>query len=92
MSDQVRSWKAYRSFLWSLIVGALAGLAIAGLAYTGFIGEMEPRYAILLGVGSGVGLTLFLTYLLDRVSLGVGSFRQAVKGKGRQGSTKKKAR
>jgi hypothetical protein len=90
MSDQVRSWKAYRSFLWSLIVGALTGLAIAGLAYTGWIGNLEPRYAILVGVASGVGLTLFLTYLLDRVSLAVGSFKQAVKGEGRTGKTKKK--
>ena len=90
MSDQVRSWKTFRSFLWALIVGALAGLAIAGLAYTGWIGDLEPRYAILLGVGSGVALTLFLAYMLDRISLAVGSFRQAVKGKGRQRNTKKK--
>jgi hypothetical protein len=89
MSDQVRSWKAFRSFMWALIVGALAGLAIAGLAYSGWIGDLGPQYAILLGVGTGVGLTLFLAYLLDRVSLAVGSFRQAVKGKGRRANTKK---
>ena len=90
MSDQVRSWKAFRSFMWALIVGALAGLAIAGLAYSGWIGDMEPRYAILLGVGSGVGITAFLAYMLDRISLAVGSFRQAVKGKGRPSTPKKK--
>ena len=89
MSDQVRSWKAFRSFLWALIVGLLAGLAIAGLAYTGWIGDLEPRYAILLGVGVGVALTLFLAYLLDRISLAVGSFRQAVKGEGRSGKARK---
>ena len=90
MSDQVRSWKAHRSLLWALMVGALTGLAIAGLAYTGWIGDMEPRYAILLGVGSGVGLTLFLAYLLDRISLAVGSFRQAVKGEASTAKNKKK--
>lgn len=88
MSDRVRAWKPLRSFLWALIVGALAGLAIAGLTYAGFIGEVAPRYALLLGVGSGVGLTLFLTYLLDRISGAVGSFRQAVK----QGRPKDKRR
>ena len=86
MSDPVRAWKPLRSFLWALIVGALTGLALAGLTYAGFVGDMDPRYALWLGVGSGVGLTLFLTYLLDRISIGVGSFRQAVKG--RRGSKK----
>jgi len=86
MSDRVRAWKTLRSFQWALIVGALAGLALAGLVYSGLIGKFEPRYAIQLGIGSGVGLTLFLTYLFDRVSIGVGSFRRAVKG--RRGSTK----
>lgn len=84
MSDRARAWKTLRSVQWALIVGALAGLAIAGLAYAGFVGDLESRHVVLLGVGSGVGLTLFLTYLFDRVSLGVGSFRQAVK-KGRKG-------
>lgn len=84
MSDRVRAWRTLRSFQWALIIGALAGLALAGFAYAGFIGQMEPRYTMLLGVGSGAGLTLFLTYLFDRVSMAVGSFRQAVK-KGRKG-------
>ena len=83
MSDPVRAWKPLRSFLWALIVGALTGLALAGLTYAGFVGDVDPRYAIILGIGSGVALTLFLTYLLDRISLGVGSFRQAVKGRKR---------
>jgi hypothetical protein len=86
MSDRARAWKTLRSFQWALIVGAVTGLALAGLAYAGFVGERETRYAILLGIGSGVGLTLFLTYLLDRISLAVGSFRHAVKG--RQESTR----
>lgn len=84
MTDRVRAWRTLRSFQWALIAGALAGLALAGLAYAGFIGKLEPQYTILLGIGSGAGLTLFLTYLLDRVSMAVGSFRQAVK-KGRKG-------
>lgn len=88
MSDPVRAWKRLRSFQWAVIVGALVGLGLAGLAYAGFIGKVDPKYAILLGIGSGAGLTLFLTYLLNRVSVAVGSFRQALK-KGRQESKRR---
>ena len=86
MSERARAWKFIRSLQWALLIGALAGLAVAGLTYTKFVWDLEPRQSILMGAGTAVGLTLFLTYLFDRVSLGVGSFRRAVKG--RRGNTK----
>ena len=81
MSKPDRSWKFIRSLQWAVLIGALAGLAFTGLTYTQFMWKLEPRQSILLGAGIAVGLTLFLTYLFDRVSMGVGSFRRAVKGR-----------
>jgi hypothetical protein len=86
MSDRIRAWKVVRSLQWAILIGALAGLALTGLTYTKFMWDLEPQQSILLGAGTAVGLVLFLTYLLDRVSMGVGSFRSAVKG--RSGRTK----
>lgn len=86
MSEPARAWKFTRSLQWALLIGALAGLAVTGLTYTKFVWDLQARESVLLGAGVAVGLTLFLTYLFDRVSMGVGSFRRAVKG--RQNSTK----
>jgi hypothetical protein len=84
MPDRVRAWKLIRSLQWAILIGALAGLALTGLTYTKFIWDLEPRQSILLGAGTAIGLVLFLTYFLDRVSMGVGSFRSAVKGRSSQ--------
>jgi hypothetical protein len=81
MSDRVRAWKFVRSLQWAILVGALTGLALTGLTYSKFMWDLEPRQSILLGAGTAIGLVLFLTYLLDRVSMGVGSFRSALKGR-----------
>jgi hypothetical protein len=91
MSETTRAWKFARSLQWAFLIGALVGLAVAGLTYTQFVWDLESRESILLGAGTAVGLTLFLTYLFDRVSIGVGSFRRAVK-KGRKGGTRDKAK
>ena len=88
MSHPDRAWKFVRSLQWALLIGALSGLAITGLTYTGFVWDLEPQQSILLGAGTAVGLALFLTYFVDRVSQGVGSFRRAVK-EGRRGKKKK---
>jgi uncharacterized membrane protein len=85
MSDRARAWKFIRSLQWALLIGALAGLAVAGLTYTKFVWDLEPQESILLGAGTAFGLALFLTYLFDRVSVGVGSFRRAVRS-GRKGA------
>jgi hypothetical protein len=73
MSKQARAWKFARSLQWTFLIGALAGLAVAGLTYTKFVWDLEPRESILLGAGTAFGPTLFLTYLFDRVSIGVDS-------------------
>jgi uncharacterized membrane protein YedE/YeeE len=86
MSKPARAWALARSLQWAMVIGILTGLALAGLTYTGFAWDLEPQQSILVGAGVAIGLSLFLTYLFDRVSLGVGSFRSAVKG--RQNSTK----
>ena len=87
MSEPKRAWKFVRSLQWAVLIGALSGLAITGLTYTGFVWDLEPQQSILLGAGTAVGLALFLTYLMDRVSQGIGSFRRALK-QGRRGKKK----
>jgi hypothetical protein len=87
-----RSWKLIRSLEIALIVGALAGLAFVGLTYSNFLLDMELRQAVFWGIGIGVVLTLLLTYILDQVSLAIGGFRTAVKGRGNKSSTQKKAK
>jgi hypothetical protein len=81
MSKRGRAWKFARSLQWAVLIGALTGLALTGLTYTGFVWDLELRQSVLLGGGAAVGLALFLTYLFDRISMGVGSFRSAVKGR-----------
>jgi hypothetical protein len=80
MSKRVRAWTFIRSLQWAILIGALTGLALTGLTYTGFVWDLEPLQSILVGAGAAIALSLFLAYLFDRVSLGVGSFRSAVKG------------
>jgi hypothetical protein len=80
MSKPDRSWKFIRSLQWAILIAALAGLALTGLTFTQFVWDLEPRQSILVGAGTAIGLSLFLTYLFDRISLGVGSFRRAVRG------------
>ena len=79
-SGSDRSWKFIRSFEWSLLVGALSGMAFVGLTYSQFMLELEPRQSIYIGIGIAVVVTLVLTYILDQVSKSIGGFRKALKG------------
>ena len=79
MSGSDRSWKFIRSLEWSLLVGALSGMAFVGLTYSKFMLELEIRQSIYIGIGITVVVTLVLTYILDQVSKSVGNFRKAIK-------------
>ncbi|MBN1583457.1 MAG: hypothetical protein JXA89_22295 [Anaerolineae bacterium] len=89
MSDRIRAWQVRKSFKWALLVGVVAGLATAGLLNNSLIGNMDAQASILAGLGVGVGLTLLLTYVLDRVSLFVGGLGRAIKKRGRKESVGK---
>ena len=65
MSKPDRAWKFIRSLQWAILIGVLAGLALTGLTYAGFVWELEPRLSILLGAGTAVGLSL-VSHLLAR--------------------------
>lgn len=88
MSRSNRSWRFIRSLEWSLLIGALSGMAFIGLTYSQFLLELERRQSITIGIGIAVVVTLVLTYILDQVSKSVGSFRDALKGN-REDSAKK---
>ena len=79
-SGSERSWKFIRSLEWSLLIGCLSGMAFIGLTYSQFLLELERRQSITIGIAIAVGLTVFLTYILDQVSKSVGSFRSALRG------------
>lgn len=81
MSSSDRSWKFIRSLEWSLLVGALSGMAFIGLTYTQFMLELERRQSISIGIAIAVVLTAALTYILDQISKSVGSFRNALKSR-----------
>ena len=80
MSRSDRSWKFIRSLEWSLLIGALSGMAFVGLTYSQFMMELETRQSIYIGIGIAVVVTLVLTYILDQVSKSIGGFRSALKG------------
>ena len=90
MSRSDRSWKFIRSLEWSLLIGALSGMAFVGLTYSQFMLELETRQAIYIGIGIAVVVTAVLTYILDQVSKSVRRFRNALRGD-RDGSTSKKS-
>jgi hypothetical protein len=79
-SGSDRSWKFIRSLEWSLLIGALSGMAFVGLTYSQFMLELEIRQSIYIGIGIAVVLTLVLTYVFDQVSKSIGRFRKALKG------------
>ena len=79
-SGSDRSWKFIRSFEWSLLIGALSGMAFIGLTYSQFMLELEMRQSITIGIGIFVVVTAALTYILDQVSKSVGGFRNALRG------------
>jgi hypothetical protein len=80
-SGSDRSWKFIRSLEWSLLIGALAGMAFVGLTYSQFMLELEMRQSIVIGIVIFVVVTAALTYILDQVSKSVGGFRNALKGR-----------
>jgi hypothetical protein len=80
-SGSDRSWKFIRSLEWSLLIGALSGMAFIGLTYSQFMLELEIRQSIYIGIGIAVVVTLVLTYILDQISKSVGSFRNALRGR-----------
>jgi len=75
-----RSWKFIRSLEWSLLIGALSGMAFVGLTYSQFMLELEIRQSVFYGIGIAVVVTAVLTYVLDQVSKTIGGFRNALKG------------
>jgi hypothetical protein len=79
-SGSDRSWKFIRSLEWSLLIGALSGMAFIGLTYSQFMLELETRQSIYIGIAIAVVVTVVLTYILDQVSKSVGGFRNALKG------------
>ena len=79
-SGSDRSWKFIRSLEWSLLIGALSGMAFVGLTYSQFMMELETRQSIYIGIGIAVVVTLVLTYILDQISKSIGGFRKALKG------------
>ncbi len=89
-SGSDRSWKFIRSLEWSLLIGALSGLAFVGLTYSQFMLELETRQSIFIGIGICVIVTAVLTYILDQISKSVGGFRNALRGN-RAGETEKKS-
>jgi Kef-type K+ transport system membrane component KefB len=89
-SSSDRSWKFIRSLEWSLLIGALCGMAFIGLTYSQFMLELETRQSIYIGVGIAVVVTAVLTYILDQISKSVGGFRNALRGN-RAGNTKEKS-
>ena len=79
-SGSDRSWKFIRSLEWSLLIGALSGMAFIGLTYSRFMLELTGRQSITIGIVIAVVVTAALTYILDQVSKSVGGFRNALKG------------
>ena len=79
-SGSNRSWKFIRSLEWSLLIGALSGMAFVGLTYSQFMLELETRQSIYIGIGIVVVVTLVLTYILDQVSKSISNFRNALRG------------
>jgi hypothetical protein len=88
-SGSDRSWKFIRSLEWSLLIGALSGMAFIGLTYSQFMLELELRQSIYIGIGIFVVITLVLTYILDQVSKSVGGFRNALRGNRAGGKNRK---
>lgn len=88
MSRSDRAWKFIRSLEWSLLIGALSGMAFVGLTYSRFMLELETRQSIYIGIGIAVVVTAVLTYILDQVSKSVRRFQTALRGD-RDGSTRK---
>lgn len=80
MSRSDRSWKFIRSLEWSLLIGALSGMAFVGLTYSQFMLELEIRQSIYIGIGIAIVITAVLTYILDQISKSVRRFRNALRG------------
>ena len=89
-SGSDRSWKFIRSLEWSLLIGALSGMAFIGLTYSQFMLELETRQSITIGIGIFAIVTAALTYILDQISKSVGGFRNALRGN-RSGDPKNKS-
>ena len=79
-SGSDRSWKFIRSLEWSLLIGALSGMAFIGLTYSQFMLELEMQQSIIFGIVIFVVITAVLTYVLDQISKSVGGFRNALRG------------
>ena len=80
------------SFKWALVIGGLAGVMAIGMLYNQAVGNLDARGAVLAGAGTGVAVTMILTYLLDQVSQMVGRLRPGRRKEGPGGSMKEETK